>query len=299
MSTVKLRLLFIAILLVFGDLSHAGALRERIKEYRADTTEDVQTQMIRDVAYGNAAAQHMDVYLPGQATSAAPVIFMVHGGGWRLGDKANAPVVKHKVAYWLAKGFIFISINYRLLPEAKPLQQAEDVARALATAQSKAVEWGADPAKFIVMGHSAGAHLVALLAAKPSSALALGAKPWLGTILLDSAALNVEQLMRVRHLPLYDRAFGQDSESWRVVSPYHVLAEQATPILAVCASSRQESCAQAQQFVNKANALNVQASVIQQDLSHGEINEQLGVAGAYTEAVAVYIDKWLSQSTNH
>ena len=62
-------------------------------------------------------------------------------------------------------GIIFVSVDYRMLPQQDALAQADDVARALAFAQSRARSWGGDPGKFILMGHSAGAHLVALLAA--------------------------------------------------------------------------------------------------------------------------------------
>jgi len=57
------------------------------------------------------------------------------------------------------------------------------------------------------MGHSAGAHLVALLTAHPAFTQAEGALPWLGTVSLDSAAFDVVAVMSGRHLALYDRAF--------------------------------------------------------------------------------------------
>ena len=71
---------------------------------------------------------------------------------------------------WVPKGFIFISTNYRMLPKTAPMEQIRDVASALAFAQGKASSWGGDPAGFIIMGHSAGAHLAALLAASPAMA---------------------------------------------------------------------------------------------------------------------------------
>jgi acetyl esterase/lipase len=131
------------------------------------------------VAYGGDAAQRFDVYAPREAKG-APVIFMVHGGSWFYGDKRETAVVEHKVERWAPKGYVFISVNYRMVPKADPLEQARDVARALAFAQSRAKEWGGDPSKFILMGHSAGAHLVGLLSANPAEAVKLGAKPWLG-----------------------------------------------------------------------------------------------------------------------
>jgi acetyl esterase/lipase len=150
-----------------------------------------------DVSFGQAERQRFDVYAPDGAKN-APVIFMVHGGAWRFGDKKAAKVVDNKVARWVPKGFIFISANYRMVPEADPLEQARDVARALAMAQSKAATWGGDPSKFILMGHSAGAHLVALLTAAPGEALKEGARPWLGVVCLDSAALDLVAIMEAK-----------------------------------------------------------------------------------------------------
>jgi arylformamidase len=230
----------------------------------------------------------MDIYLPRQAAG-APVIFMVHGGAWRLGDKGAKAVVENKVARWVSRGFIFISINYRLLPKTAPVQQAQDIANALAAAQDKAASWGGDPAKFILMGHSAGAHLVALLAASPAGALKLGAKPWLGAVLLDSAALDVVKIMEAKHARLYDRAFGSDPAYWSAASPFHVLSETTTPFLAVCSSRRDDSCPQASRFVTKAMSLNVRASLLEQDLSHKDINQQLGIKGGYTDAVESFM----------
>lgn len=283
--------------------AQAGPLLDRIRAQRAQgddaqqTLEDSygdgaakvpgKTRVLQDVAYGSDARQRMDVYLPAQAAQAggAPVIFMVHGGAWRIGDKRSGSVVDNKVARWVPKGFVFISVNNRLLPNADPLEQARDVASALAKAQQQAASWGADPRRFVLMGHSAGAHLVALLAASPTLAQEAGAAPWLGTVALDSAALDVAPIMQSRHYRLYDPAFGTDPAYWRAVSPLQLLQAGAKPMLAVCSSRRDDSCTQARGFVAKANGLGVRAQVLPQDLSHGDINKTLGLPGAYTDAV--------------
>lgn len=274
----------------------AGPLRERLLErslaQQAEAAEKGSSpaapRLLQDLPYGEHPKQRMDIYLPRQAVR-APVIFMVHGGAWRLGDKGADAVVEQKVAHWVAQGFVLISVNYRLLPATAPVEQAQDVARALAAAQGQAASWGADPAKFILMGHSAGAHLLALLSAAPAKALQLGARPWLGSVLLDSAALDVPKIMQAKHPRFYDRAFGSDPVYWRTASPLHGLSANTKPLLAVCSTRREESCAQAQRFVAQANALNGRASVLQQDLSHKGINQQLGLPGDYTAAVDAFI----------
>jgi len=245
---------------------------------------------IADLPYGQDERQRMDIYLPASAagsTAKAPVIVMVHGGAWMVGNKAMPKVVENKVTFWVRqKGYIFVSVGYRLSPQADPLQQARDVATALAKAQGLAPSWGGDPAKVILMGHSAGAHLAALLGASPALAREAGAKPWLGTVALDSAALDLERIMQARHMRFYDRVFGADPAYWRSVSPSSVLAPDATPMLLVCSTQRADgSCAQSRDFAAKVTAKGVRANVLPQDLTHEQVNATLGLPGAYTEAV--------------
>jgi len=245
----------------------------------------------RDIAYGIDQRQRFDVYTPRGAAGApvtpvTPVIFMVHGGAWRMGDKAMAGVVDNKVAHWAAQGAIVVSANYRLLPEAGVATQVADVAAALAAAQEKAAQWGGDRRKFILMGHSSGAHLISLLASAP---VPVGTAPWLGAIVLDSAAFDVDLLMRQPHPRLYDRAFGADPAAWTALSPYAALAGPGAPVLAVCSSRRADACPQAQRYAAKAAGMGRRVQVVPQDLSHGEINQFLGLPGPYTDAVDQFI----------
>lgn len=267
----------------------AGARRDTLMQPhtsagQADLALPAGTRVFRDVAYGTDPRQRFDVYAP-PGIHHAPVIFLVHGGGWRRGDKAMPNVVTNKIARWLPRGFIIISANYRMRPDTAPLQQARDVARAVAMAQRQAVQWGGDAQHFILIGHSAGAHLVALLSAEPALAKAQGVQPWLGTISLDSGSLDVVQTMQARHFPLFDQAFGADPAQWRAASPRQQIAGRIVPFLAVCSSRRADSCAQAQAFVRKAVSFGSRASVLQEDLSHGAINRQLGLSSEYTRAV--------------
>jgi arylformamidase len=245
-------------------------------------------KVLRDIAYGPGKLQKMDVYLPPQP-NAAPVILMVHGGAWRNGDKTNPQVYEDKVERWVPRGFIFVSVNYPMIPESDPVEQADDVARALVAAQKAALGWGGDPDRFILMGHSAGAHLVSLLNADPSRATKLGARPWLGTVSLDSGALDVPAIMEHKHFELYDRAFGNDPALWQAASPIDHLTKAAPPWLGVCSSQRAVSCGGNKLFAAKAKALGLRAETLGQDLNHGDINRQLGRPGAYTDAVEAFM----------
>lgn len=287
----------------------AGPLRDRLAERRAAAEAEAEAaaleggdeavaagslpagvRVLRDLAYGADARQRMDVYLPaGGPGREARVLFMVHGGAWRLGDKAASRVVENKLARWVPKGDVLVSVNYRMLPGTPPLEQARDVAAALARAQALAPSWGADPAAFVLMGHSAGAHLVALLASDPAFAREAGAQPWLGMISLDSAALDVVRIMEAPHARLYDRAFGESAAGWPVVSPYHRLAGAPQPMLLVCSSRRAVACDQAERYAMRVGALGGRAQVLPQPLSHGDINARLGEPGAYTEAVEAFL----------
>ncbi|MDB5492511.1 MAG: hypothetical protein JWO78_2360 [Micavibrio sp.] len=244
--------------------------------------------VIHDFPYGALPDQKMDIYSKGNP-SGAPVIFMVHGGGWRNGGKDIGKTVDNKVARWVPEGFVLISINYPMIPDAGVAAQAGHVALALATAQKHAAQWGADPAKFILMGHSAGAHLVSLLNADPDAAYRHGAEPWIGTVSLDSGAMNVVELMQAHHARLYDDAFGTDPEQWKALSPYYAMTTKAGPWLNVCSTKRDTSCSQSKAMADRAATLGVRAALHQENLTHGQINGNLGLTGAYTVAVEAFM----------
>ena len=249
-------------------------------------------RLMPDIAYGTDKAQRFDVYVstrPPASAAPAPVIFFVHGGAWAFGDKANRQVIEPKVAHWVDQGYVVISADYRMLP-TPVAQQADDVAAAVAFAQSQAGLWGGDPKRFVLMGHSAGAHLVALIGA--GAPTATRPQPWRATVMLDSAALDVAAIMNHRHLGLYDRAFGADPQQWNALSPLAQLTPQGlgtAPMLAVCSSRRAESCPASDRFAAQANGLGGKVRVLRADLSHAEINAALGAPSDYTTQVDAFL----------
>lgn len=267
----------------------AGVLGDMIQKRLEASAESApkKPNTIMDVAYGSDKKQRFDVYLP-QNPKNAPVIVMVHGGAWSKGDKRTDRVVENKAARWNPKGIIFVSVNYRLLPDADPLQQADDVANALIYIQNHAYEWGGDTSKIVLMGHSAGAHLVSLVSADPSRYNRL--KPWLCTVSLDSAAMNIVSLMGRKHYNFYDEAFGNDPMFWEAASPYHRLKTNAVPMMLVCSSTRNDKpCDEIQGFMHKAKSLGNRIEVQSQAMSHKEINEDLGLESDYTNVVEMFI----------
>lgn len=248
----------------------------------------VGARVERDLAYGPDPAQCLDVYRPAGPACGA-ILVMVHGGGWSIGDKANPAVVAAKVAHWLPLGVVVVSVNYRLLPHAGPLAQAGDVARAIAFVQRHAASWQADASRLVLVGHSTGAHLAALLAADPELLVEDSAAPWLATILLDSAALDLVEIMRSRHLPLYDRVFGDRESDWPLASPLHRLRARPAPMLLVHAAARPDAAQAAQRFAAAVSAWGADAQVCEVPLAHAEINAQLGLPGSYTERVDTFL----------
>ncbi len=247
-------------------------------------------KVLRDLKYGPATRQALDVYLPEDPRN-APVLVMVHGGGWAIGDKANSGVWREKAKHWGARGYIFVSVNYRLLPEANPLEQARDVARAIAWLQDNVARLGGNADRMAMMGHSAGGHLVSLLAADPTLAAAHGARPWRGTISLDTAAFDVVDIMSGHHARLYDRAFGDDPALWRATSATYLLKPDPMPFLLVCSTRRARSCARNRDFARALAARGGDSTLLPVDLSHNQINTELGRPGAYTSAVDAFITR--------
>jgi arylformamidase len=242
----------------------------------------------REIAYGPDPAQRFDVYLPSQVKG-APTIFYVHGGGWRRGDKAMRGLIEAKQKRWTAAGAIVISANYRMLPDTDPIEQARDIARAVAKAQDTVASLGGDPDGFVLMGHSAGAHLIGLLAASPTMIRQAGVKPWRASVLLDGGAIDTEATMQGRNLPLFDAAFGKDPAYWRAASPLAQLNTKTAPVLAVCASGRRDSCPANRLFLDKAARFGTRTQLLEKPMSHMEINRDLGEDNDYTREVEAFL----------
>jgi acetyl esterase/lipase len=114
-----------------------------------------------NVPYANPAdeRQVLDIYAPDDAKN-LPVIFWIHGGGWQTGDKSNVQI---KPRVFTEHGFVFVSTNYRLLPDVEMGVLIRDVTKSLGWVHKNIAEHGGDPSRIFVMGHSAGAQLAALL----------------------------------------------------------------------------------------------------------------------------------------
>jgi len=284
--------IFALSLMVAGTADAQGAfMQRRMAAKKAEEERPIDLQAAQPGArkltqsYGGDARQAIDIYIPPN-THDAPVLVMVHGGAWMVGDKANTGSVENKLKHWLPKGFIVVSVNYRMLPDIMAYEQALDVAHALAYVQDHAAGWGGDAGKLILMGHSAGAHIVALISSAPDTV----GRPWAGTVVLDSAVMDVPAVMQRRHLGFYDKAFGADPDDWRKASPIDRWTPRAVPMMLVCSTKRPDHpCDVANAFHDKAAKAGKPMPVFPHDLTHEEVNRTLGLPGDYTDAVDAFI----------
>src|SRR6478672_11974512 len=123
----------------------------------AVSAQDVQSN-IRYVPGGHE--RHvLDIYSPRDAKN-LPVVFWIHGGGWQTGDKTS---VQNKPQAFVDKGFVFVSTNYQLLPSVDMETVVKDIARSIHWVHDHIAKYGGDPQRLLVMGHSAGAQLAALV----------------------------------------------------------------------------------------------------------------------------------------
>jgi acetyl esterase/lipase len=123
----------------------------------------------RDLAYGPGPRQRLD-WIPGPRVD-APTFAFIHGGYWQSRAKEE---FAHVAAGPLARGFNVALIEYTLGPEARIGAIVEEIGRAVDFLAAHFVEWGADPARLCLAGHSAGGHLAASYRAHPAVSLALG-----------------------------------------------------------------------------------------------------------------------------
>jgi acetyl esterase/lipase len=127
--------------------------------------------IIRDIPYEPGPRHTLDVYRPDDAAGALPVVVFIYGGAWQTGKKSDYLFVASALA---RSGFLVMVPDYRLYPQVQFPGFIEDAAAAVAYARTAAASWGGDPTRLFVAGHSAGAHIAAMLALNPRYLAAAG-----------------------------------------------------------------------------------------------------------------------------
>ncbi len=240
-------------------------------------------RVARDLAYvsGGGERQKLDVYAPKDAKD-CPIVVWIHGGAWKLGNKM---AVQEKPRAFNEAGFVLVSINYRLHPNADYKQQATDVARAIRWVRDHAREHGGDPSRIFLMGHSAGAHLAALTAIDTRYLETAGLKgsDLSGVVLLDGAGYDVPRQIELARLPAlkttYTSVFGQDRKIQNDASPIaHVARGKGiAPFLILHVATRQDSKIQSEALAAKLRDAGVPAKVVPAPgKNHATINREIG-----------------------
>ncbi len=251
-------------------------------------------------AYGHDALQTLDFYRAKTGSARAPLLIFIHGGGWKRGDKRNA-TGSDKVTHYTGLGYHMASVNYRLVPAATVEQQAADVAAAIAYLLKNAEKFGIDRSRVVLMGHSAGAHLSALVGSDPQylRGAGLDMDDLSGVIPIDGAAYDVPAQMRdgARIMKdTYVQAFGTDPDRQRALSPFWQAHGPNVPEFLILHVERADGKRQSEAL---ATALRKGGSKVQLNAfngkglqGHGEINRRLGDPSYPATPV---VDAWLKR----
>ena len=237
----------------------------------------------------------LDIYAP-KTGQDHPVILMIHGGGWQRGDKAKANVVANKARYFTEKGHVFVSINYRLAPAVRHPVPAQDVARAIAWTRNNIGRYQGDPERIYLMGHSAGAHLAALVATDQRYLQGVQQSPrsLKGIILLDGAGYDIPKLMREHNQPrIYTAAFGDDERVWRDASPItHIAKGKPIPPFLIFYTPRPRAQMLSEQLSKSLTSAGVSVRSKMINASHKQINQDVGNPdGEATRAIMEFLSQ--------
>jgi acetyl esterase/lipase len=195
---------------------------------------------LKDITYYDGPGQHkvkhkLDLFLP-EGRSGFPVLLFVHGGAWVHGDK-NTFGFYSALGVSLAKQGVGVAVtNYRLSPQVKHPEHVKDVARAFAWLHKNIGKYGGSPDRLFVSGHSAGGHLVSLLATDESYLKALG--------LTARAIRGVIPISGVYRIPddFLPSVFGTDAELRKQASPIRHARAGLPPFLILYADKDFASC---------------------------------------------------------
>lgn len=270
----------------------------------------VKLKATRDLPYAEPAdpRQKVDIYAPEGAKN-LPVVFWIHGGGWQGGDRT---AIQIKPQAFANKGFVFVSTGYRLLPEVEMATIFRDIAKSLHWVHAHIAEHGGDPKRILVMGHSAGAQLAALIciddrylkAEGLSLAIIKGCVPVDGdTYDVPAIIETAETRRRVHGQPQaklgHREKFGNDPAKHRDYSAVtHVAKDKGIPpFLILHVADHPDTTAQAQHLRAVLQDAGVPTKILGvRETSHNRINENLGLPeDPPTEALFEFVGEVLKK----
>lgn len=274
-------------------------LRERLAD-RQGSDERQHGPRAQTIAYGSDPLQQLDVYAAQGTRAKAPLVLYVHGGGWKRGSK-DVAASRYAPGHFTGLGYAYASINYRLVPEATVEQQAGDVALALKALLDRADQLGIDRSRVVITGHSAGAHLVALVGtdAQYLRGVGLSFADLDGVLPNDGAAYDVPAQVRQTGPMMkdtYDQAFGADPARQRALSPTFQAPSPNAPAFLLIHVQRKDGIAQNKDL--EAALRRAGTAVERREFDgkglqgHAEINRRLGDP---TYAATPVVDDWLKR----
>lgn len=232
--------------------------------------------------------QTLDVYSPPDARS-LPVVFWIHGGGWQTGDKKE---VELKPKAFNQKGFVFVSTNYRLLPTVPMETIVSDIAKSIRWVHEHIAEYGGDPNRLLVMGHSAGAQLAALISTDDRylKTEGLSLKIIKGCVPVDGDTYDIPAIIetaetrrRVHGLPQakygHREKFGGDPAKHRDFSAVTHIAsgKDIPPFLILHVAEHPDTSAQAQRLFNSLKSAGIPVKIFgARESTHNKLNDNLG-----------------------
>ena len=243
-----------------------------------------EPQVHRDIAYTQPKNEHqtLDLFAPREGKN-HPIVFWIHGGGWQAGDKTDVQV---KPQAFVDKGFVFVSTNYRLLPDANIKEMGGDVAKAIRWVHDHAQQYGGDPNTFFVMGHSAGAQLAALVCTDERYLKAEGLSFSIvkGCVPVDGDTYDVPmQIATVEQerKDAYRHKFGDEVSQKDLSSVTHVARDKGIPpVLVLHVAGHPETTAQSQRLVKALQEAGIPARAYPaKGKNHDRINADLGNPG--------------------
>lgn len=232
----------------------------------------------------------LDVYLPEQKSDAPrPVLFWIHGGGWQAGDKSDVGL---KPAVATARGMLFVSTNYRLLPHVKMEELIDDVAAAVGWVRRQIADHGGDPNRIIIGGHSAGAQLAAILCTDQRwlAKYDVPLKAIRGCIPVDGDTYDIPKIIATaEHRQMlyggkmftfgHRQKFGNDPEKHVDFSAVTHVAKDKNipPFLLLYFTGNPDTNAQARRLAEVLEAAGISAKAVGKgNTNHSQLNDDLG-----------------------
>lgn len=235
----------------------------------AKTARTFEVEVVKDIAYvdgkdADPAKHKLDLYLP-KGPRDFPVLFWVHGGGWRNGDRKNVEPLAQAFA---KHGIGTVAISYRLSPQVRFPEHVKDVARAFAWTYKNIAKHGGRPDAIFVSGHSAGGHLASLLASDDSYLKA--EKLSLSNI---RGAIPVSGPQRLPFADRYKDVFGDSEENYPKASPLtHVSASQPPFLILYAGKDNEIIRTTSAELAEALKKVKVEASSVDfKDRDHGSI----------------------------